>query len=543
MERLKMLTIKNRSQMPSWAVFIILFVFLFFTGRIIPAVAGVNEWDVLAVARRFMDPSWIPSDWYLNQPIGYRYFFNIVIGGLFRIFPFPVGIFIGRILMHLCLAWAFTRLVQVVKINTGVIIWALFLYLTSYVPQSLCAGEWFTRALESKVFAYAFWIISMTYLLEKRYVAFWIFAGISASFHVLVGGYGLLSCGMFFIIDRAASRDFADIKALLRKSWIFLISGALGIWSILSFFFLSGDGTSEQAAQIYTWRVGHHVNPLMRNGTFRESKFLLCIGAVVGLAFVFAFFKKIMPNKRLQSLALICLLSSLFLFLGMGVAMSGNAGLMKLYLFRFPDVMVPFFLTILVLQAVYSLFIRGMEYLHKPKAASYLTILLLASMCVALVYQDRISSVVHDVRRLNETDLSPRQKRNKRTQLYTWIRENTAEDSVFFVNPGQLFDFYIRAERARVVSAKHMPQTAPEIIEWYKRLTFGNNGIEPDLNKKFRRRTRIKDKHFSKISKKALLKNKTRFGYDYYLSFVQRKDLKEWEVYRNSEFFVYKVPG
>ena len=542
MEKFKLWTTKDLSKMPPWAVFTTLFVLLFFTGRIVPAVAGVNEWDVLAVARHFMNQSWIPKDWYLNQPIGYRYFFNIVIGGLFRIFPFPVGIFLGRILMHLCLTWAFTRLVQVTKINTGVIVWALFLYFTSQVPQSLCAGEWFTRALESKVFAYAFWIISMTYLLEKRYVAFWIFAGISASFHVLVGGYGLLSCGMFFIIDRVASRDFSDIKALLRKSWIFLLSGALGIWSILSFFFLSGDGTSVRAAQIYTWRVGHHVNPLMPNGVFRESKFLLCIGAVTGLALVFVFFKKIMPNKRLQSLALICLLSSLFLFLGMGVAMSGNAGLMKLYLFRFPDVMIPFFLTILVLQAVYSLLIRGLEYFQKPMAASYLTILLIASMCIVLVYQNRISSVVHDLRRLEDTELSIRQKKNQRTQLYTWIKKNTAEDSVFLVNPGHLFDFYINANRARVVSAKHMPQTAPEIIEWYKRLTFGNNGIEPDLNKKFRRRTGIRDKHFSKISKRVLLKQKTRFGYDYYLSFEKRKDLKEWEVFKNNKFYVYKVP-
>src|SRR4051812_12797307 len=31
-----------------------------------------NEADVLPLARQAVDPSWVPHDWYLNQPPGYR---------------------------------------------------------------------------------------------------------------------------------------------------------------------------------------------------------------------------------------------------------------------------------------------------------------------------------------------------------------------------------------------------------------------------------------------------------------------------------------
>ncbi len=35
-------------------------------------ILGVNETVVLAEAKHFGDPSWIPGDWFLNQNIGYR---------------------------------------------------------------------------------------------------------------------------------------------------------------------------------------------------------------------------------------------------------------------------------------------------------------------------------------------------------------------------------------------------------------------------------------------------------------------------------------
>lgn len=40
----------------------------------------VNEVDILPLARQYADPTWIPDDWYLNQPPGYRMLFLALFG-------------------------------------------------------------------------------------------------------------------------------------------------------------------------------------------------------------------------------------------------------------------------------------------------------------------------------------------------------------------------------------------------------------------------------------------------------------------------------
>jgi hypothetical protein len=43
--------------------------------------SGWNEVDVLPLAKHYADPTWIPGDWYLNQPPGYRLLFHACLAG------------------------------------------------------------------------------------------------------------------------------------------------------------------------------------------------------------------------------------------------------------------------------------------------------------------------------------------------------------------------------------------------------------------------------------------------------------------------------
>lgn len=45
-------------------------------------MGGTNEVDVLPLAKQYADPTWIPGDWYLNQPLGYRLLFETLFGRL-----------------------------------------------------------------------------------------------------------------------------------------------------------------------------------------------------------------------------------------------------------------------------------------------------------------------------------------------------------------------------------------------------------------------------------------------------------------------------
>jgi hypothetical protein len=63
-------------------------------------ILGVNEHVVLAEARHFGDPSWIPNAWFLNQYIGYRLLFNAMFGQAARALPLYILSIAGRILIY-----------------------------------------------------------------------------------------------------------------------------------------------------------------------------------------------------------------------------------------------------------------------------------------------------------------------------------------------------------------------------------------------------------------------------------------------------------
>lgn len=64
------------------------------------------------------------------------------------------------------------------------------------------------------------------------------------------------------------------------------------------------------------------------------------------------------------------------------------------------------------------------------------------------------------------------------TDLYAWIRANTAKDAAFLSPPG-LERFRLASERPIVVDWKGVPYAAPDLIEWYRRLedVSGRNGF------------------------------------------------------------------
>lgn len=79
-----------------------LFIFFFLLFRLLLSnLLHVNEADVLATSRQFMNRDWIPADWYLNQDIGYRVLFNIFVGGLARFFSMQAVSLSGRIVVIL----------------------------------------------------------------------------------------------------------------------------------------------------------------------------------------------------------------------------------------------------------------------------------------------------------------------------------------------------------------------------------------------------------------------------------------------------------
>ncbi|NER06048.1 MAG: hypothetical protein F6K17_27405, partial [Okeania sp. SIO3C4] len=69
-----------------------------------------NEVDVLPLARQFTNPDWIPQDWYLNQPPGYRLLFQLIFGTILNLLGFVWGSIVGRIVIYSLVSYGFATM-------------------------------------------------------------------------------------------------------------------------------------------------------------------------------------------------------------------------------------------------------------------------------------------------------------------------------------------------------------------------------------------------------------------------------------------------
>ena len=126
--------------------------------------------------------------------------------------------------------------------------------------------------------------------------------------------------------------------------------------------------------------------------------------------------------------------------------------------------------------------------------------------------------------------------RNTRPVL-EWIAENTPKQAIFLVDP-TIADFYIYAQRAMLVSFRHSPQSAADILEWYERIKLCNGNRS--LSKSGFRSIKEIQTNFYNLSEDLIRQIAHSYGISYYLGLSQ-KGLTFERAYSNAYFTVYKV--
>ena len=303
---------------------------------LVPWLLG-NESDTLAIARHFVTPDWIPNDWYLSQPIGYRTLFNYLIGYLIALVSTPWAIVIGRTTVALLFSKAIQCLSKDLQIRWYWVGFALYAFLRF---PSIVAQEWIVGGLESKTFAYPLVLLGFSAMLRKKPTASLALLGLAFSFHVLIGIYGsLCTAGALFSTEdgRRLAREFA------KRIWVFIIAGCGGFWAYLSHAIQSKSLSSidlSRAESIYVhFRVPHHVFPGAWSGYwFIELAILIAL-------FVFVFWKGKIHQKPAAAYALT---GSMFFFIGLLLYETGQDTLLRFYWFRFPDTILPLFSCLMI---------------------------------------------------------------------------------------------------------------------------------------------------------------------------------------------------
>jgi hypothetical protein len=478
-----------------------------------------NEYDVLPYARQFIEKDWLLNDWFLNLKISYRYLFNLIFGPIISLLGFEYGAPVLRSLTYLFIAAGMHRFFRTLPIRFSLEVLVLCYFLEN---QSVVAGEWIVGGVETKAISYAFVLLSLSALLNKDYNISLAFSGLAFSFHVLVGLYSLLCTISALLLNGKAFQ--LEFKEIFRKSWLFVCLEQL---------LQRVDVETIQASEIYVrYRAPHHLLP---NWGGIGWKIEIIISAVLFL-FLYLFGR----THKFRFIAAYALSSVGFFLIGIGIYLMGYIHMLKYYWFRFPDVMIPFIGASLIAMIIEKIAsgcspFGAVSLRSLPRFNLVLSRLIPLSLVVAATFV--ILSATLEFGSGLRKDGFRAKTRKDYSGMFKWIKQNTSNKDIFFVDP-TIPDFYVNAQRAEFVSFKHFPQSETDIKEWYKRIKVINQ--KPPKTSGFSSKSELRE-NFYKIDEMIISDIVERYGIRYYLGLTNQK-LPFERVHTVNRYTLYRVP-
>jgi hypothetical protein len=436
---------------------------------------GLNEGDVLPLARQFVDRDWMPNDWYLNQPAGYRFLFQTIFGHLITAIGFLATSLVGRLVCYSLVAWGLVRLGQ----NLGISSIGLLLTITWLVyfdQQSFAAREWFLGGLEAKAVAYGLVMLAIGLLLEQRYLWMALALGLATSFHVLVGGWAFLVV-LSWLLLRWKSR----ITSWANLGWVLLIylTASVFVWKAVYDQLATPTPTGAVLpSYIYVFvRLPHHLSPLSWDSEWLTR--LLIYLVLLSVSAVWLHKRKAEKSKQHQAqmgLVELTLLSLVPFAIGLVVALFDQQGvLLQYYPFRLGAILLPLGTGLLVICAIEQVLQEFFAQKNVKVVYPFVCLLLISGMVVAQLpnFQEQLIG-------LKQFPNSEDQGNNPDAQaLYQWIRTNTPTDATLVASPVDLYSLTWLTQRATIANYKFFPQSKAGIIAWYERISDLSGSVSP----------------------------------------------------------------
>ena len=497
----------------------ILFVFFFLIAASAPP--NVNESHYLTKAKQYWNPEWCANDIFLNSGDAHLVFYW-TIGWLTLLFELPTVAWIGRVAAWLLIAFAWQRMSfsilprKLVSIATAGFTLAL-------IEHFHMAGEWLIGGVEAKCFAFGFVFIGISALIRGHWRTVWIWFGIASAFHVLVGGWSVIAAIIAWILyGRGREKIGPQIPWLIG-------GGLLSLPGLIPVLMLNRGIDTETisiANQIYVFgRLEHHLVFSAFNIDFIIRH--LAMTGIWHLIAIAAFVLRRRTVYRLNTFVYGALvITAIGIAIDQFILVQMNdqslaASLLRFYWYRMTDVMIPIGFTFSVASFVFprsdfscrlidserenqpdvkpiseqsiakqtiarKLF-GGLSPLHRrnksvvPLQGRYVLVAPILLVCFVGVSIWLVKEKVHD--RLNDARPKADQKmvwyenvsaneanafQRDWEETCAWIRENTAENAVFFTPRNQQsFKWY--SLRSEVVNGKDVPQDARRIVQWQKR--------------------------------------------------------------------------
>lgn len=280
-------------------------VFLFFTLFIFLFKFRLdgNEIDVLPYARAFFNPQWLSADWYLHLNIPYRFIFSYPVGFAAETYGWIPTLVVGRLLAYALFAFALYRLKKVVvpKVSFVVFLIAIVLFVLLF-HHGFGAKEWIVGGFDTKVFAYSFALLSLTFAFEIRWPFSLALAGLALSFHLLIGAYHLFCLAPILLYSIVKSE--VQWRGILIGAGLFVLLGSSGLSGVIQQLTQATFPNSSALWKLYVeFRVPHHTLP---------SEFPKTWPLLLSLFLGFNLFLFFRSKRRINKLLSAYALSSIF---------------------------------------------------------------------------------------------------------------------------------------------------------------------------------------------------------------------------------------
>lgn len=475
-----------------------------------------NENDVIPYARAVYDHAWLPTDWYLNLQIPYRFLFSYVVGFFADQFGFVATVIWGRLLTYALMAWAFFRFFQSVGLaSTSVLPYVALVFFFKFFGFGNGAGEWMVGGLDTKAFAYFFVILSLAALLRRKLVMAFLFAGLVLTFHMLIGIYHALCLALVVLFFH---KSFAlSLKSIALAALLYMVAGSIGIYGVFDALFLQSSESSSLGWEIYVnKRVPHHVLP------FRfpfEIWIKMAIFSMINILILWRV--KHVVLRQLSAYALltvgISLIGLIFYFT------ASNNAIMRFYFFRTSDILLPLITLLNVCVLLYDWLQE--RFALKLKWIQGALVVLCVLVSVPNIIDLQKTWTFEKGRFLVHT--------NADLLMSNWVKENTSNHSTFLTVPNDEF-FYLNYERSAFVTWKHSPQKADDLVEWDHRMSLLSKG-EP-----FTAKEEVKEQYLT-LKENDIIEIQKRYPDVDYVLMPSYINLEFTEAYRTKRQVLYKI--
>ncbi len=461
--------------------FVVLFLLLIFS-HLLTGNMAENEVGKLMLAKQFIFPDWLPNDWYLSQPQKYQALFQLCFGHSIAQFGFLATSIGGRLIYYSLIASGLVLIARKIKLQLFGLFIATTLFLYSHQGVAI-AGEWMVGSLETKGFAYGLVLIAIWLAMKKRYI--WMIAslGVATSLHILVGGYATLTflpwlCWITYK-KQLFQRDFLAqyLPTICLGIFIYLLTSLFA--TVTLFHSLSKTVTTSDSAlsatYIYTFlRNAHHLAPT----EWQKIRFLAIAIylSVFGGCWLITkkelkasfqqFSTHVTSTKNRLILLELTLFSLIPLLGGFAVTLFDTEGaLLQYYPFRFASLMLgltPLLISTCIIQDKFQ---ENPSLRQWKRAGIFLSLLTLT-----LVHSLTLNNFIQRAIDLQDFPIGVEQNNTESQEVFDWIKENTAKESIIISSPSHYIGFNWLSDRATIAKFKLVPPTEVQIFEWYERL-------------------------------------------------------------------------